>query len=124
MLYDKIANRWVFAQASVSTNPSLECVAVSTSSDATGTFNLYSFSDPGVIIDYAKLGLWTDAYYAAYNTYDPDTQAFLGANICAYDSLSMQSGLSATQDIFPAVGFVHYVCATCRLRWHHASCIR
>ncbi len=101
VLYDKIANRWVFAQASVSTNPSLECVAVSTSSDATGTFNLYSFSDPGVIIDYAKLGLWTDAYYAAYNTYDPDTQAFLGANICAYDSLSMQSGLSATQICFP-----------------------
>jgi hypothetical protein len=97
VMYDRLAARWVFSQVSVANNPSLECIAVSTTNDATGTFNLYSFSDPGVIIDQPKLGVWSDAYYAAYNTYDPASLTFLGANICAYDSLSMQNGLPATQ---------------------------
>src|SRR5437667_8394478 len=37
--YDKIANRWILTQFAVSSAPYLECVAVSTSSDATGTYN-------------------------------------------------------------------------------------
>src|SRR5215471_19131581 len=43
VLYDKLANRWVFSQFSVSTTPFLQCIAVSTTSDATGTYNRYSF---------------------------------------------------------------------------------
>jgi hypothetical protein len=42
--YDKLANRWIFTQFSVSTTPYLQCVAVSTTSDATGTYNRYSFN--------------------------------------------------------------------------------
>src|SRR5258708_7342675 len=41
--YDKIANRWILTQFSVSTTPYLQCVAVSTTSDATGPHNLYAF---------------------------------------------------------------------------------
>src|SRR5207248_1892482 len=43
VLFDAISQRWVVQQFSVSTTPYLECVAVSTSSDATGTWNRYSF---------------------------------------------------------------------------------
>src|SRR5450759_820915 len=39
--YDKVANRWVFTQFSVTTTPYLQCVAVSTTSDATGTYYRY-----------------------------------------------------------------------------------
>jgi hypothetical protein len=35
--YDKAANRWILTQFSVSTLPYMQCVAVSTTSDATGT---------------------------------------------------------------------------------------
>ena len=35
--------RWIFSQFSVSTTPYLQCIAVSTTSDATGTYNRYSF---------------------------------------------------------------------------------
>src|SRR5919108_3277444 len=42
--YDQMANRWIFTQLSVSTTPYMQCVAVSTTSDATGTFNRYAFS--------------------------------------------------------------------------------
>ena len=41
--YDKLANRWVLSQFSISTLPYLECVAVSTTSDATGTKPLRLF---------------------------------------------------------------------------------
>ncbi len=34
--YDKLANRWVMSQFSVSTTPYLQCIAVSQTSDATG----------------------------------------------------------------------------------------
>ncbi len=37
VIYDKIANRWVMSQFSVSTTPYLQCIAVSTTSDALGT---------------------------------------------------------------------------------------
>ena len=42
--YDQLANRWIFTQLSVSTTPYMQCVAVSTTTDATGTFNRYAFS--------------------------------------------------------------------------------
>src|SRR2546423_10228491 len=43
VLYDKLAQRWVFSQFSVTTTPYLQCIAISTTSDATGSYNRYSF---------------------------------------------------------------------------------
>jgi hypothetical protein len=103
VMFDKIASRWVFAQISTSTAPNLACVAVSTTADATGTYNLYSFSYPNVTVDSPKLGVWPDAYYASFNMFDPTTDppnAFLGADICAYDSTAMLAGTPATQICF------------------------
>jgi len=45
------------------------CVAVSTSSDATGTFHLYSFSFGSKLPDYPKVGVWPDAYYITTNSF-------------------------------------------------------
>src|SRR5262249_28416585 len=42
--YDQTAGRWILTQFSVSTTPFLQCVAVSTTADATGTYNRYSFN--------------------------------------------------------------------------------
>src|SRR6059058_2698077 len=53
--YDSIADRWVIAQPSFSTLPYLECVAVSTSGDPTGSYNRYSFSYTD-FPDYPKIG--------------------------------------------------------------------
>src|SRR5690349_22305050 len=66
--YDKAANRWIFTQFSVSTTPYLQCVAVSTTSDVTGTYNRYSFSY-SKFPDYPKLGVWPDAYYITFNMF-------------------------------------------------------
>ena len=53
--YDKLAGRWIVSQFSVSTTPYLQCVAVSTSADPTGSYYRYSFQYAN-FPDYPKLG--------------------------------------------------------------------
>jgi len=98
--YDKIANRWIFTQFSVSTTPYLQCVAVSQTSDAMGTYNRYSFSYGNTQFpDYPKLGVWPDAYYVTFNIFNNGT-TFGGAKVCAYDRAAMLAGTAATQQCF------------------------
>jgi hypothetical protein len=97
VLYDKAAQRWVFSQFSVSTTPYLQCIAVSTTSDATGTYNRYSFQYSN-FDDYPKMGVWSDAYYETFNMFNGNT--FVGADACAYNRAAMLAGSSATQICF------------------------
>jgi hypothetical protein len=98
VLYDKIAQRWIFSQFSVSTTPYLQCIAVSTTSDATGTYNRYSFQYSN-FDDYPKMGVWPDAYYETFNMFAGGT-TFVGADACAYDRNAMLAGSGATQVCF------------------------
>jgi hypothetical protein len=97
-LYDKLANRWVLSQFSVSSTPFLQCIAVSTTSDATGTYNRYSFQYPN-FDDYPKMGVWPDAYYQTFNMFDSSNN-FVGSDACAYDRNAMLNGQPATQVCF------------------------
>ena len=105
--YDKLANRWILTQFSVSTTPFLQCVAVSTTSDATGSYVRYAFNYGNVQFpDYPKLGVWPDAYYISFNIFN-NGQTFAGAKVCAYDRAKMLVGALATQQCFqltPAFG--------------------
>jgi hypothetical protein len=92
--YDKIAGRWVLSQFAVSSGFS-QCVAVSTTSDATGTYHLYEFTYPA-FDDYPKVGVWPDGYYVTFNMFGP-RNGFLGTRVCAYDRQKMLQGLPATQ---------------------------
>jgi hypothetical protein len=80
VLYDKLAQRWIFSQFSVSTTPYLQCIAVSTTSDATGTYNRYSFQYTD-FDDYPKMSVWPDAYYETFNMFAGGT-TFAGADAC------------------------------------------
>ncbi|HEU5438286.1 MAG TPA: hypothetical protein VFU88_03265 [Ktedonobacterales bacterium] len=99
--YDQAAGRWIITQFSVSTTPFLECVAVSTSSDATGTFNLYAFNYGNTQFpDYPKVGVWSDAYYITYNIFN-NGSTFAGPKTCAWDRNAMIGGAAtATQVCF------------------------
>ena len=97
VLYDKLANRWVMSQFSVSILPYLQCVAVSTTSDATGTWSRYSFQYSN-FDDYPKMGVWPDGYYETFNMFQGGT--FIGADACAYNRTAMLAGQSATQICF------------------------
>jgi hypothetical protein len=98
--YDKLANRWILTQFSVSTTPYLQCVAVSTTSDATGSYYRYAFSYGNTQFpDYPKLGVWPDGYYISYNIFN-NGQTFAGAKVCAFDRTKMLAGDPATQQCF------------------------
>lgn len=98
--YDKIADRWIMSQFSVSTTPYLECVAVSKTSDATGAYYRYAFNYGNVdFVDYPKMGVWPDGYYVTYNVF-ANGQSFTGAKLCAMDRAQMLRGRPATQQCF------------------------
>ncbi len=98
--YDKLANRWVLSQFSVSTTPYLLCVAVSTTADATGSYNRYAFSyGTTQFNDYPKMGVWPDGYYVSYNIFN-NGATFAGAKTCALDRAKMLTGAAATQECF------------------------
>jgi hypothetical protein len=98
VVYDKLANRWVMSQFSVSTTPYLQCIAVSQTSDATGSWYRYSFQYSN-FDDYPKMGVWPDAYYETFNMFN-SSGTFVGSDACAYDRGKMLSGLAATQVCF------------------------
>jgi hypothetical protein len=99
--YDKAANRWVLTQFAVSGGNGnfFQCVAVSATSDATGSYFRYAFSMPN-FNDYPKVGVWPDAYYASFNMFDNNSGAFLGARACAFDRAKMLTGAAATAVCF------------------------
>jgi hypothetical protein len=98
VVYDRLADRWVFQQFSVSTLPYLECVAVSTSGDPTGSYYRYSFQYTD-FPDYPKLGVWPDAYYVTINRFAGGL-TYVGPEMCAWDRAKMLLGQPATQQCF------------------------
>ncbi len=97
--YDRIANVWVMSQHAYGASgaaPFYLCVAVSQTSDATGSWNLYAFTLPPNFPDYPKLAVWPDAYYVSVNEQNPVTFANLGGLACALDRKSMIAGTTAS----------------------------
>jgi hypothetical protein len=94
--YDRLADRWIISQFSVSTTPFLQCVAVSRTGDPTGAYARYSFQYSN-FPDYPKLGVWPDAYYDTYNMFNAAGTSFLGPQVCAFDRAKMLAGTAATQ---------------------------
>src|SRR2546423_1743398 len=73
-----------------------ECVAVSTTSDATGSWNRYGFHLGADFFDYPKLGVWPDAYYMSMTVFDANTENFIGPQPFALDRAAMLAGDAAT----------------------------
>jgi hypothetical protein len=100
--YDKAAGRWVISMVAFNNSFTVNeiCVAVSTSSDATGSFNLYSFSFGTTLPDYPKLAVWPDAYYLTANGFASNANIFVGVRTCALDRTAMLAGSAATAICF------------------------
>jgi Fibronectin type III domain len=96
VLYDQLANRWLISQFAGAGVPTDECVAVSTTSDATGSWNRYGFHLGSNFFDYPHLGVWPDAYYMSMNVFNSSGTAFLGPQPFAFDRTKMLAGLPAT----------------------------
>ena len=98
--FDAAAQRWVVAQFALNYSaPDYECVAVSTTSDATGSYNRYAFPFY-TFPDYPKLAVWPDAYYFSFNSYSFSGSSYVGADVCAADRSKMLTGAAATMQCF------------------------
>ncbi len=95
VLYDQIADRWIITQFAGSSIPTDECIAVSTSSDATGSYNRYAFHLGSNFFDYPHLSVWPDAYYMSMNVFNSSGTAFLGPQPFAFDREKMLLGQPA-----------------------------
>src|SRR5436190_9717666 len=87
VLYDKFEDRWLLSQFTTSglfdpTKPFWNCVAVSTTSDPTGTYFRYAFetTSDGVFYfpDYPKYGLWRNSYILTTREFGPTVEYGIG----------------------------------------------
>src|SRR5208337_2610567 len=62
VIWDKVAQRWLVSQLEYNSTTWV-CIAVSTSADATGSYNRYAYTFGSVLPDYPKYSVWPDAYY-------------------------------------------------------------
>ena len=93
VLYDQIANRWLVSQFAGTSFITDECIAVSTTADATGSYNRYGFHlTSTVFMDYPKISVWPDAYYMSMNVFNSAGTAFLGPQPFAFDRAAMLAG--------------------------------
>lgn len=91
VLYDKLANRWLISVINASNSSKFaECIAVSTTSDATGTYALYEVQFGTTLPDYPKLGVWPDAYYYTSDAFPVSGNGYEAA--CAFDRAAMLAG--------------------------------
>jgi hypothetical protein len=102
VVYDQIAHRWLISQfiATPSGNPGDdqygECIAVSTTSDATGSYYLYEFDfGTSVFFDYPKIGVWPDGYYMMANEFPTNSETSAGVGVFAFERSKMLSGQPA-----------------------------
>ena len=100
--YDRAANRWVIQQFSLepyfyATGDYLECIAVSTTGDATGSWYRYAVNGFGdEFPDYPKLAVWPDGYYTTFNLFAGGL-FYDGPEVCAYERDKMLAGDTASQ---------------------------
>ena len=105
VLFDKLAKRWIITQFALGqlgtpSESDVQCVLVSTTPDARGSYNRYAFTYNGVYLnDYPKMAVWPDAYYITFNMFSTETN-LIGADACAYDRIAMINGRDTTPVCF------------------------
>ena len=98
--YDILSGRWILAQFVNGASPdfSHQCVAVSATGDALGSYYLYDFvTDSTNFVDYPKIGVWPDGYYMSGHVFNPAGTAFLAGRIFVFERDKMLQGLPARQ---------------------------
>jgi PASTA domain-containing protein len=100
VLYDQLANRWLLSHFAGTNVPTDECIAVSQTDDATGSWYRYDYHLGTAFYDYPKLGVWPDAYYLAMNVFDSQGDAYIGPQPFAFDRAAMLTGAPATAVTF------------------------
>ena len=93
VLYDALADRWLFSQFCTQFPPFRQMVAVSRTGDPTGEYYIYEFVMPNIKLnDYSKIGVWSDGFYMATDQFIGGDYA--GTGVFAFDKAKMLKGES------------------------------
>jgi hypothetical protein len=100
VLYDQLTDRWILSQFTTSglddpSKPFWNCVAVSTTSDPTGSYYRYAFQTENFQFfpDYPKYGVWTDSYVLTTREFGPTIE--YGIGVYALEKNKMVNGQPA-----------------------------
>lgn len=100
VMYDERADRWFLSEFKSSGNQLL--MAVSTTSDPTGSYYTYAVTSPGGFPDYPKYSIWEDAYVCTANVSSSDIFVFNRTNMLTGGAASAQF---FTQPNFGTIAF-------------------
>jgi hypothetical protein len=97
--YDILAGRWVLSQFAVDGpvgSASHQCVAVSVSDNALGSYYLYDFvTDTTNFVDYPHVGVWPDGYYMTAHVFNAAGTAQVAARVYVFERDKMILGQPA-----------------------------
>ncbi|MDQ3877447.1 MAG: hypothetical protein M3290_03750 [Actinomycetota bacterium] len=104
--FDQLANRWLLSQFAFRfdrkgnpTGPYFECIAVSATDDASGSYFTYPFRITRFKLpDFPKFGVWPDAYYMSIHLLGRKGGTAQG--IIAFDRERMLEGAPAREMVF------------------------
>ena len=95
VLFDELANRWLFSQFSLPTGsataPFFQMIAISQTSDPTGSWYRWEY-EFSAMPDYPKFGIWTDGYYMSTNNFGTGGAGWVGNGACSFDRTAMLAG--------------------------------
>ena len=103
VLYDQLADRWLLSQFTAGSAPFLNCIAISTTPDPTGTyfrFAIMTGTTGANFPDYPKYGIMPDAYYISTREFLGSGGPFQGVGAYALNRAQMLAGNPSPQVIF------------------------
>ncbi|MFH1194452.1 MAG: T9SS type A sorting domain-containing protein [bacterium] len=102
VLYDELADRWIFSQFALPNYPNgpfYELIAVSETGDPLGAWYRYGF-EFAHMPDYPKIAVWPDGYYLTVNQFTSGSLNWRGAGIAVLERDQMLVGGSADMVFF------------------------
>jgi hypothetical protein len=102
VLYDEVADRWLFSQFSLPNYPNgpfYEMVAISQTPDPTGSWYRFQFQFSDMP-DYPKLGVWPDGYYMTCNRFSSGSTSFQGTGAAAFNRTKMIAGDATAEMVY------------------------
>ena len=102
VLYDQLADRWLLSQFTAGSAPFLNCVAISTTGDPTGSYFRYAImtgTTGANFPDYPKYGMMPDAYYISTREFLGSGGPFQGVGAYALNRAKMLAGNPTPQVI-------------------------
>ena len=90
VLYDQFKDRWLLSQFTTAGPEYWNCVAISTTSDPTGSYYRYAFSTGPNFPDYPKYGNWEDSYVITTREFGPTVE--YGIGVYALEKKKMTKG--------------------------------